>query len=83
MVYNVRFRYHGRISFELAVEAITVRTCMVVLGGHVTPRSDDGSDLSQGGPKVNGRLVMVINNIADQLRPSQIAFNATNPTEQT
>jgi hypothetical protein len=37
----------------------------------------------QRGPNVNDRLVTVINNIGDQLRHSQTAYNAANPTDQT
>jgi hypothetical protein len=37
----------------------------------------------QGAPNVNDRLVTVINNIGDQLRHSQRAYNADFPNDQT
>ena len=73
----------GERAFDTTVQAATVASCTNVLG-----RIRDGIAARrymafQGGPNVNDRLATVINNIGNQLRHSQPAYNAASPTDQT
>ena len=73
----------GKTAFDLAVEAATVASCTRVLGKIRAAIAARLYLAFQRGPNVNDRLVTIINNIGDQLRHSQTAYNAANPTDQT
>jgi hypothetical protein len=76
-------RIMGKTAFETAVGAATVASCTKVLGKIRAAIAARRYMAFQGGPNVNDRLVTVINNIGNQLRHSQTAYNAANPTDQT
>jgi hypothetical protein len=73
----------GERAFDIAVEAPTVASCAKVLEKIRAAITARRYMAFQGGPNVNDQLVTVINNIGDQLRHSQTAYTAANPTDQT
>jgi hypothetical protein len=73
----------GKKVFNKAVEAATIASRTKAIEKIQVAIAARRYMAFQGGSHVNDQLVTVINNISDQLRHSQTAYNAANPTDQT